>query len=148
MFRMLSIKGHGMNLRSAYINFVLVKLEANKRGKLKIVSLQASACFTYSVMSAWWSFFKPMFDFPLFALCSFCNVLLLSVSRYTKILRKAEDMKLVSRLVDCIFTTFFQRWTQRYKSLRPCVDLHVYVCLKLRGNTTERFATLAKAHSM
>ena len=65
-----------MNLRSAYINLVLVKIEANKRGELKIVSLQASACSTYPAVSAWWSFFKPIFDFPLFALCSFCNVLL------------------------------------------------------------------------
>ena len=37
--------------------------------------LQASACFAYSVMSAWWSFLNPYLALLCFALCSFCNLM-------------------------------------------------------------------------
>lgn len=39
------------------------------------MSPQASVWFVYAVVSAWWSFFKHIFDFPLFAVCSLCNLL-------------------------------------------------------------------------
>jgi hypothetical protein len=56
---------------------------------------------------------------------------------YKKIPRNVDEMKLVSRREEDIVTTFFQRWNRRYKSLRPYIDLHICVCLKLKGNATD-----------
>jgi hypothetical protein len=113
------------------------------------VSLLASACFACTVVSAWWPFFIPILDFPLFALRSFCNVLFnvtISIPLHGDFSRSGryEISFQTGRLYFYHFPPKMKPKKQKPQAWHrpPCL------CVKLTGNTTESFSTLAKAHSV